>query len=185
MPTLSRSAQPKPRPPRLPEPLAALVLSCAVGAACASVACRPAVAVVEQPIGFDHAVHEAEGVRCVRCHLGAETQDSAGLMRVERCAACHRRVIPDHPDVAKVLQHWQDEEPILWRRVAWIDEGSGVQFSHQAHHLAGVECTTCHGDVASMATAQPPATHRLDDMDWCVDCHRDNEASIDCLTCHF
>jgi c(7)-type cytochrome triheme protein len=147
--------------------------------------CGRAVAEVEQPIAFNHEVHEREGVRCVRCHLGAESQDQAGLMRVERCAACHRRVIPDHPEVAKVLQHWEDEESILWRRVAWIPEESGVQFSHQAHALAGVECSVCHGDVASMTTAQPTTDHRLDDMNWCVDCHRQNEASIDCLTCHY
>lgn len=150
-----------------------------------AVACRPAVAEVEQPIAFDHAVHEAEGVRCVRCHLGAETQDQAGLMRVERCAACHRRVIPEHPEVAKVLAAWQNGESILWRRVAWISESAGVQFSHGAHARAGVECRTCHGDVAQQAVAQPPAEHRLDDMDWCVECHRSNEASIDCLTCHY
>lgn len=42
-------------------------------------------------------------------------------------------------------------------------------------------CATCHGDVMFMSKIRQVRTLS---MGWCVSCHRENGASIDCLTCH-
>ena len=55
-------------------------------------------------------------------------------------------------------------------------------FNHAPHIRAGVECATCHGDVAR----QTVAGRNVDlTMGFCVKCHKTRHASNDCLTCHF
>jgi hypothetical protein len=73
-------------------------------------------------------------------------------------------------------------DTIRWRKVNVMPERSMVHFKHNPHVRAGVDCATCHGDVAQMTLAQEVI--ETADMGWCVGCHRDNGASIDCLTCH-
>ena len=58
----------------------------------------------------------------------------------------------------------------------------GVRFKHGPHTRAGVSCEACHGDVASMTIAQPVMD--LANMGFCLDCHYEMGASVDCLTCH-
>jgi c(7)-type cytochrome triheme protein len=74
-------------------------------------------------------------------------------------------------------------DSLLWRKVNVMPESALVQFKHQAHIRAEVECATCHGDVSQMTVAQQVINTA--DMGWCVSCHRENDASIDCLTCHY
>jgi len=136
----------------------------------------------EQPIAYDHQVHIEAGLECVRCHRGAEEGVHAGMPSVQACAGCHRREIPDHPEVQKVMLASENREPILWAKVNVIPDSAMVHFNHRAHARAGVECLTCHGDVASMTVAEP--VRNVADMGWCVECHRENEASDDCLACH-
>ena len=68
-----------------------------------------------------------------------------------------------------------------------------VFFSHKPHIAAGVDCTDCHGDVASMERIKQ--TEDLS-MGWCLDCHRKDHESLtaapertqlllDCATCHY
>ena len=136
----------------------------------------------QQPIAYDHQVHTEAGLECVRCHRGAEEGVHAGMPSVQACAGCHRRAIPDHPEVRKLMLANENREPILWAKVNVIPDAAMVHFNHRAHARAGVECLTCHGDVASMSVAEP--VRNVADMGWCVQCHRDNEASDDCLACH-
>ncbi len=150
----------------------------------AGIGCAPAkrLPTPPQPIAYDHAVHLAEGMECTRCHSGAEEGVQAGLPPLRLCASCHRRIIPDHPEVQKVLAAWEAKEPILWRKVNHLPDEAMVHFNHRAHARAEIECLTCHGDLASMTVAEPVVN--VSNMGWCVECHRDNEASDDCLTCH-
>ena len=136
----------------------------------------------EQPIAYDHQVHIEAGLECVRCHRGAEEGVHAGMPSVQACAGCHRREIPDHPEVQKVMLANENREPIQWAKVNVIPDSAMVHFNHRAHARAGVECLACHGDVASMTVAEP--VRNVADMGWCVECHRENEASDDCLACH-
>lgn len=135
-----------------------------------------------QPIAFNHSVHIENDVQCTECHEGVETQAEAGLPPISTCASCHRRTIPDNPEVVKFMEYYQNDEPILWHKVNSLPEGAMVHFVHAPHIQAGVECATCHGDVAQMTVAQ--ATLNVANMGWCVSCHEENQASTDCLTCH-
>ncbi|MYC09683.1 MAG: cytochrome c3 family protein [Holophagales bacterium] len=148
------------------------------------VACGPTqnLPTPEQPIAYDHQVHIEAGLECVRCHRGAEEGVHAGMPSVQSCAGCHRREIPDHPEVQKAMLANENREPILWAKVNVIPDSAMVHFNHRAHARAGIECLTCHGDVASMTVAEP--VRNVADMGWCVECHRENEASDDCLACH-
>ncbi len=155
-----------------------------VAVALVQLACGPRqnLPTPEQPIAYDHQVHIEAGLECVRCHRGAEEGVRAGMPSVQACAGCHRREIPDHPEVQKVMLANENRAPIRWVKVNVIPDSAMVHFNHRAHARAGIECLTCHGDVASMTVAEP--VRNVADMGWCVECHRDNEASDDCLACH-
>lgn len=145
-------------------------------------ACGPDAEPPAQPIAFDHSKHAANRIDCLQCHLGANKTARAGLPPLDTCASCHFGTIPDHPEVQKVLAHFDDKEPIRWVKVNVIPDSAMVHFQHKPHHDAGIECATCHGDVATMTVARPAVD--LADMGFCLDCHRQRDASTDCLTCH-
>ena len=161
--------------------LGILLIVCAM----ATTGCAPSnnIPTPEQPIAFNHKVHIENELECVRCHVGAEEGVHAGLPPVRTCASCHRRVIPEHPEVQKILTAWEEKTPILWRKVNIIPEAAMVHFNHRAHARAEVGCESCHGDVRSMTVAEPVL--EVANMGWCIDCHRESEATDDCLACHY
>lgn len=166
-------------------PLSRFLLTVALGASSVGLGgCSPQVPETpEQPIAYSHAAHIEAGLECERCHRGAFEQRHAGLPPLATCVSCHRRTIPEHPEVVKVLAAYAEREPIPWRKVNVIPESSMVQFNHGAHARAEVGCGECHGDVASMTVAQ--AVLNVADMGWCLECHRERGASDDCLSCHY
>ena len=134
-----------------------------------------------QPIDFSHAHHVTEiGIDCQFCHAYARRGPVAGIPSVQRCVGCHRVVLSEQPEILKVLEYWEDEEPIPWVRVH--DLPDHVRFTHKAHVRAGVGCETCHGDVARMEAAVQVESLS---MGWCVSCHEDRGATRDCLACHY
>ena len=136
-----------------------------------------------QPVAFSHKAHVDNDIACTNCHPGAETQAQAGLAPLAGCATCHRRaIIPDHPEVMKVIEAFRNREPLAWNRVNVIPKAAMVHFKHKPHARAGVACESCHGDVGEMTVARQ--TVDVADMGWCVSCHQQEGASIDCLTCH-
>jgi predicted CXXCH cytochrome family protein len=139
----------------------------------------------EQPIAYNHSVHvQDEEMECTRCHLGAETQNRAGLPPMTVCAGCHRRQGADIPAVQAFMELYDggQGEPLAWNKVNVIPESAMVHFKHKPHARAGVGCESCHGDIGSMTVAQQVLN--VANMGWCVDCHRERGASTDCLTCH-
>lgn len=146
-------------------------------------ACEPKIpAAPPQPIAYSHKAHIDAGLECTRCHRGAERVKEAGLPEMAACVTCHRRRIPDHPEVIKIKAFYDRGEPLLWRKVNVMPREAMVHFDHGAHARVEIGCEVCHGDVGQMTLAQ-----RVIDtanMGWCVQCHTDNGASIDCLTCH-
>jgi len=138
----------------------------------------------EQPIAFNHQKHSENDIECIECHQGVETQAQAGLPPMARCASCHRRQVPDHPEVVKFVEQYANGNgtPMVWQKVNVMPASAMVHFKHKPHVQAGVDCATCHGDVTQMTVAQ--RVINTADMGWCLDCHREREASIDCLTCH-
>ncbi len=133
-----------------------------------------------QPIAFSHREHVTEvGLDCQLCHAYARRGPIAGIPSGARCVGCHRFVLPDSPEVAKILRYQEDEEPIPWVRVHDLPEH--VRFTHKRHVRAGVTCEECHGEVGRMEIVEQVAPLT---MGWCITCHQDRQAPLDCLTCH-
>jgi predicted CXXCH cytochrome family protein len=138
---------------------------------------------VEQPFPFPHNTHIAKGLTCTEyCHEGVTKGPVAGLPSIRTCMICHDAIATDRPLIQKLAEFQKQGLDLEWKRVYGYPHESHVRFNHAPHIRAGVECTTCHGDVA-----QGPVAERLVDlnMGFCVNCHRERQASNDCLTCHF
>lgn len=159
-----------------------------------------------QPIFFSHLIHAGSfQIACQYCHSEARRSEYAGLPSLERCMGCHKIVgAQDNPEIAKLHDYWRRREPIPWVRVFKVPEFT--HFPHKAHVRAGLLCQTCHGpiermrvvgadtgprlanDLANLLGFRPPAPPLS--MGWCVDCHREQNASrgtkapLDCVTCH-
>jgi predicted CXXCH cytochrome family protein len=59
-----------------------------------------------------------------------------------------------------------------------------VYYTHRRHAGIGeLECENCHGAIAD--TERPPerALVRVT-MEFCMDCHREREQTLDCNACH-
>ena len=135
----------------------------------------------EQPIEFSHRVHVVDDkLDCQLCHAAARRSPFAGIAPVDRCVACHKYVLTPNPEVMKLRRWWESRKAIPWIKVYSLPQF--VRFNHEAHLLAQVGCDVCHGDVGSMDRVRRV---RELQMGWCVQCHRDRRAPVDCLTCHY
>jgi hypothetical protein len=135
----------------------------------------------EEPILFDHSIHtNVAQIDCQFCHRSAAKGFSAGYPDVEQCMFCHSVVGAGIPEVEKVRAAWTSQSPITWERIHRMPDH--VHFTHEAHIKAGVDCSTCHGDVKSMS--QVVQVRRLN-MGDCVDCHRERGAPTECVACHY
>jgi c(7)-type cytochrome triheme protein len=142
---------------------------------------------IRQPIPFNHHKHvvEEEGPKlaCTECHPGATTAANAGLPSLDRCLQCHMKPQSKRPEERIVRELAAKGGPFEWIQVT--RNAGHVYFSHRAHITLGkLECATCHGDVASWT--EPPARPelRLEDMQACLNCHRERGAQTSCRTCH-
>lgn len=136
----------------------------------------------EQPIKFNHSIHAQNGISCQFCHVGVTTGPVAGIPSVEKCMGCHSHIATNNPEIIKLTSYWDKQQPIPWVRVN--QEPDYVYFNHASHIAAGVNCGSCHGDVANMTVAQKVA--KLN-MGFCLDCHaqQKNKAALyDCAVCH-
>ena len=150
-----------------------------------------------QPIPFSHKHHAGEfEIGCLYCHSGTDESQAAGVPSVEVCMGCHSQFPPEYDQIEgiRILKdHWEQKKPIEWVQIHRLPEY--VQFRHNRHIKAGVECQTCHGPVEEIDKLHlVPDSHigylvpvaKLE-MGWCINCHRQNnhQASQDCLTCHY
>ncbi|HEY3109113.1 MAG TPA: cytochrome c3 family protein [Chloroflexota bacterium] len=136
--------------------------------------------VPREPILFDHSLHtRVVGLDCAFCHRTASKGATAGYPELEQCMFCHEVIGQGASEIEKVRVAWTDQQPINWERVHRMPDH--VHFVHDAHIRAGFECATCHGDVQQMS--QVVQVRRLNMSD-CVDCHRQNQAPTECITCH-
>ena len=159
-----------------------------------------------QPILFSHVVHAGSfQISCQYCHADARRSEYAGLPSVERCMGCHRIIgAQDNPEIAKLHDYARRGQPIPWVRVFKVPEFA--VFPHKPHVRFELACQTCHGpiervrvvgadtgpklvdDLVRLLGFRPPA--RALTMGWCVDCHREQNATrgahapLDCVSCH-
>lgn len=133
-----------------------------------------------QPLAFSHKVHAGDnGIPCLYCHRYAPKSTVAGIPAVADCRACHLFIAQSAPEIKKLMTYWEKKEPIPWVRVYWVPDH--VYFPHMMHIRAGLACGACHGEVASMQRIMRSVKI---EMGWCLDCHKERKASIDCWTCH-
>jgi hypothetical protein len=146
----------------------------------------------EQPIPFPHDLHSAAGVPCQYCHYAADRSPAAGIPSIQTCVGCHAPVVRDAPQAGaplfladsealqELMAYWERGEPIPWVRIH--DLPDHVRFTHAMHVNAGVDCSECHGPVEEMREVFQVESLQ---MGWCIDCHRERGARIDCFVCHY
>jgi hypothetical protein len=133
-----------------------------------------------QPLAFSHKLHAgSNGISCLYCHRYTDKSQVAGIPAVADCRACHMFISAEAPEIKKLMRYWDRREPIAWVRVNSLPDH--VYFPHMMHIRARIGCTACHGDVAAMERISRTASLK---MGWCLGCHRQHKASIDCWTCH-
>jgi Cytochrome c7 and related cytochrome c len=137
----------------------------------------------EQPIAFSHELHISEaGLACDFCHDSASVGPIARIPSIDLCMSCHLEVATDRSEIQLLTSYYDRSEEPPWQRVYGWPSEAHVRFNHAPHIRAEVGCTTCHGNLAAMATAERAVDHT---MGFCVACHNDRQAPTDCLTCHY
>lgn len=127
-----------------------------------------------QPVQFSHRHHRGDdGISCRYCHTSVEVSENAGLPPMQTCMNCHSQIWADSPYLEPVRASWRTGRAVEWRKVH--DLPDYVYFNHSAHVNKGVGCSTCHGDVESMAVLFQVAPLK---MSWCLDCHRAPELNL-------
>jgi hypothetical protein len=95
---------------------------------------------------------------------------------------CHAAIATDRPRIQQITKMNEMGIDLAWQRVWGFTHDDGVKFNHAPHIRAKVECATCHGNIAQQTVAQRTVEHT---MGFCVNCHNERGASVDCLVCHF
>jgi hypothetical protein len=139
----------------------------------------------QQPINFPHYKHVGIGAPCAYCHPHAADGPVAGLPTSSKCWGCHQQVQAKSPELDKLAMYVNGNQSIPWVPVAI--QPDFVHFNHQPHIAFGINCETCHGNVAKMTTAQPQPRQN---MGWCLNCHKQMAPDqwirlSDCSTCHY
>jgi len=133
-----------------------------------------------QPLPFSHKTHVSSGLACRDCHATADRGEAAGFPALSKCMACHTAVAKDRPSIVKLAELYKKQEPIPWKRVYRVPDY--VAFSHKTHvGTAHVACDTCHGSVQDRDVIRK---EKPTSMAACVDCHKQNGASVACDYCH-
>lgn len=134
----------------------------------------------EQPLPFSHHVHAGvKQIGCVVCHSGVASSPRAGVPSLQTCMLCHDQIIREYPYIRQLREHYEQGIPVKWVQVDILSEHAF--FNHQVHVQRGVDCSHCHGDVKGMDRIYQAQKFQ---MGFCIQCHRDNAASHDCLACH-
>ena len=137
----------------------------------------------EQPIEFPHNLHYGKKIGCTEyCHESVTTGPVAGLPSVRTCMVCHNTIAIGRPRIKQITAMRERGEDLAWRRVFDYAPEAHVRFNHAPHIRAKVECATCHGPIHEGTVAE----RNVDlNMGFCVNCHNEKKAPVDCLTCHF
>ena len=140
---------------------------------------RPAA---QQPIEFPHDIHIGKQIMCTVCHEGVDKGAVAGLPSVRTCMICHEAIATDKPRIQQITAMRDKGIDLAWQRVYGFSNDDNIKFNHAPHIRAKVECATCHGNLAEQTVAQHSVEHT---MGFCVNCHNERKAPVDCLACHF
>jgi hypothetical protein len=168
----------------------------------------------EQPIAYSHRLHAGElAIDCGYCHFGAERSRHAGIPPAEVCMNCHKSVTANFAELRAEDERAKEEKrkpvPIVSPEIQKIYDALGLDekrerdparpqtpirwvqihhlpdfayFDHRSHVGAGVSCQSCHGPIETMERVRQFADLT---MGWCIDCHRQEKATLDCAACHY
>jgi ribosomal protein L24E len=150
------------------------------------------------------------GLDCTFCHRNVDKGAAATVPSVQQCMFCHSKITGEGStsltalaEITKLRTASEQGDSISWVRVHRLPDH--VQFVHDVHirYLMGrpdvivnstpaigpdgtvdaaQTCSTCHGQVATMAKVRQVRALKMGD---CVDCHRANNAPTDCAACHY
>ena len=127
-----------------------------------------------QPVPYSHSLHAGQlGIDCRYCHNTVETANKAAIPPTQTCMNCHTQIHKDSVKIKPLQDSYMSGTPVKWTRVH--DLPDFAYFSHQAHVTRGVSCVECHGRVDRMevVTQEKPLS-----MSWCLECHRNPDASL-------
>lgn len=134
----------------------------------------------EQPINYSHKIHVGKlGLECTYCHATVAESTHPNIPKTEVCMGCHQAVKTDSPEIMKLTKYYEEGKEVPWNRVHQLP--GHVYFSHKRHIKAGIQCESCHGQMQEMAVVRQ---NRSLKMGWCMACHVEKGASIECWTCH-
>ena len=128
----------------------------------------------DQPINFSHKLHAGTmKIDCQYCHTGVEKTRFASIPSAAVCMNCHTQARTDRPDIIKLTEYYKSGKPIPWKRIHRTAEYA--YFNHSVHVSAGIDCASCHGDVANMDKVSQVKPFS---MGACLDCHRNPEQKL-------
>ena len=93
--------------------------------------------------------------------------------------------VPDHVQFAHephIRYFTQSEDGRSQAAQRAIDNGIEMSNPPLPSEMVEATCTICHGKVRAMDKVKQERRLKMGD---CVDCHRDNDAPTDCVTCHY
>jgi hypothetical protein len=136
-----------------------------------------------QPIEFPHNIHVAKQIACTEyCHETVTMGPVAGLPSVRTCMICHNAIATERPRIKQITAMREQGLDLVWQRVYGYSDQAHVKFNHAPHVRANVDCATCHGDVGRGTVA----TKNVElSMGFCVNCHNERKAPVECQVCHF
>ena len=143
----------------------------------------PRGAPVTQPVAFNHLKHTRDlQLECQFCHAYVTTGAHAGLPDGETCAPCHQEPQGSAPEAARVTALLADGTPLRFNKLFRLP--AHVFYTHRRHvGIAELKCQQCHGGIAE--TERPPSRPLVRiTMRFCMDCHRAQGQSLDCVACH-
>ena len=135
-----------------------------------------------QPIQFPHSTHLSKGLQCVMCHAGVDQGPDARIPSVKFCMTCHRVIAVNKQEIKKLTAYFNKGQDVPWQRVYGFVPEAHVFFNHAPHIRAGVQCSQCHGDMSKQTVAVRSVNLT---MGYCVQCHQQHGAPLDCTTCHY
>lgn len=158
-----------------------LLASVAVGVFLGGVAISDKVV---QPIKFNHKLHITDvGMDCPECHQYVTRSRKATLPGKEVCMDCHSEPQGESEEEKKLVTLLQSHQELQWQQVYVLPKH--VYFSHFRHVTLGqIGCQQCHGDMKQLIAPPTKPAVNIIDMDFCMDCHEDRLAQLDCLACH-
>jgi len=128
----------------------------------------------DQPINFSHKLHAGTmKIDCQYCHTGVEKTRFASIPAAAVCMNCHTQARTDRTEIIKLTEYYKSGKPIPWKRIHRTAEYA--YFNHSVHVSAGIECASCHGDVANMEKVSQVKPFN---MGACLDCHRNPEQKL-------